>query len=86
VRQSAPDLNSLGRGVSERMLEDVERLLRRRRQLEGHAGAAVLDGDRQGIRQAAPEQRDLDAVGRAVMELCVGRFRHVFTVAVSGVL
>src|SRR2546430_1365098 len=77
----APDLNSSS-GVGVRMLEDVERLVRGGRHLEAHTGAVVLDRNRQSVRDAAPEERDLDAVRRAMMKLCECRIRHVLTVAV----
>jgi hypothetical protein len=66
----APDSNALS-GVREGMLEDVERLVRRSRYLEAHAGAAVLHRDHQRVRDTAPQERDLDAVRRAVVKLCV---------------
>ena len=52
------------------MLEDVEGLLRGSRNLEAEAGAAVLDRNGQRVCDAAPQERDLDAVRRAVMKLC----------------
>src|SRR5882672_6312668 len=79
----APDSNALG--VSERMLEDVEGLLRGSRNLEAETGAAVLDRNGQRIRDAAPPKRDLDAVRRTVMKLCECRIGHVLTVAVRGI-
>src|SRR5436190_23688889 len=80
----APDSNALS-GVGEGVLEDVERLLRGSRDLEARSGAAVLDRNRQCVRDTAPQERDLDAVRRAVMNLCECRFGHGFTVAVGGI-
>src|SRR5439155_22756472 len=77
----ATDSNALGVRVG--MLEDVERLVRGSRNVEAHAGAAVLNGNRQRVRDAAPQERDLDAVRRAVMKLCECRIGHVLTVAVG---
>src|SRR5438876_6474737 len=77
----APDSNVLGVRVG--MLEDVEGLLRGSRNLEAEAGAAVLDRHGQRVRDAAPQERDLDAVGRAVMKLCECRIGHVLSVAVG---
>src|SRR6266498_6062858 len=69
------------RRVRERMLEDVERLLGRDGQLEALPRAAVLDRDQQPVRRPAPEQRHLDAVGRAVVELGEDRIGHGPTIA-----
>src|SRR6266498_4072187 len=69
------------RRVRERLLEDVERLLGRDGQLEALPRAAVLDRDQQPVRRPAPEQRHLDAVGRAVVELGEDRIGHGSTVA-----
>jgi hypothetical protein len=75
------DSNALG--VRVRMLEDVEGLFRGSRNLEAEAGAAVLDRNGQRVCDAAPQERDLDAVRRAVMKLCECRIGHVLTVAVG---
>src|SRR2546423_6552450 len=54
------------------MPEDVERLLGRSVDLEALAGAAVRDGDEQPVGVPAPEERDLDSVRGAVVELGEG--------------
>ena len=69
--------------VRERVLEHVERLLGRRGKLEAEPRAAVLDRHRECVRVAAPEKRYLDAVRRAVVELCDRRIGHGPTVAAA---
>src|SRR6266571_5944124 len=80
----APDSNASS-GVREGVLEDVERLLRRSGNLEAQAGAAVFHRYGQRVRDAAPQERDFDAVRRAVMKLGECRIGHAFTVAVGGI-
>src|SRR5437660_5190995 len=54
----APDSNALRVRVG--MLEDVESLVCGSRYFETQAGAAVLHRNRQSVRDAAPQKRDLD--------------------------
>src|SRR3954447_7877328 len=56
-------------GVRVRVLEDVECVVGPRCDVQHFAGCRVVHGDREPVRPLAPEERDLEAVGRAVVEL-----------------
>lgn len=57
------------RGVGERMMEGVEAARRIGRDLERLAGLGVAHGDENLAVGRAPQQRDVDAIAAAVVEL-----------------
>src|SRR5581483_6555863 len=59
----------LRRPVRVRVVEDVEGVVGRRLDLEAVVGAPVVDDDLQGAVVLRPEQRDLEPVAAAVVEL-----------------